>query len=156
RDFLNLEIDGASFPPADDANYGFDNIADTLLLTPPLLERYILTAKKISRLAVGDRNLRPSLTSYTAAPLRIQDARMSDDLRAGSRGGFVVTHYFPVDGEYVLRIELQRNPTNGIVRGRADHNLVDVRIDGVRLKTFDMPPGGGAVYGAEDESDKDL
>ena len=42
RDLLDLEIDGASLLPADDMSYGFDNIADSLSLTPPLLERYIL------------------------------------------------------------------------------------------------------------------
>jgi hypothetical protein len=158
RDLFDLEIDGASLLPADDTSYGFDNIADSLSLTPALLERYIMAAKKISRLAVGDPGARPSVTTYTAAPMRVQEWRMSDDLPAGSRGGFVVTHNFPADAEYVIKLEMQREEGGG-VRGRGDRNFVDVRLDGERLRTFTV--GGpdakneywradGSVYGIDD------
>ena len=49
----------ASLLPSDDASYGFDNIGEVLTMTPGLLERYLLAARKISRLAVSDRTLRP-------------------------------------------------------------------------------------------------
>jgi hypothetical protein len=158
RDLLNLEIDGASLLPADDLSYGFDNNADSLSLTPPLLERYILAAKKISRLAIGDPHARAAVATYTASPMRTQEYRMSDDLPAGSRGGFVVTHHFPADGEYVIKLELQREEGGG-VRGRVEPNVIDVRLDGRRLRTFVV--GGpdakneytrrdGTVYGIDD------
>ena len=54
RDLLGVEIDGAALLPADDAAYGFDNNADTLALSPALLERYLSAARKIGRLAIGD------------------------------------------------------------------------------------------------------
>ena len=54
RDLLALEIDVADMLPADDIGYGFDNIGDVLQVSPVLLERYLSTARKISRTAVGD------------------------------------------------------------------------------------------------------
>ena len=53
RDLLALEIDSQALLPADDAGFGFDNIADTLSVSPLLLERYLAAATKISRLAVS-------------------------------------------------------------------------------------------------------
>ena len=56
RDLLALEIDVASDLPADDASYGFDNMAGVLRMSPTLMERYLVTASKISRR--GDRRIR--------------------------------------------------------------------------------------------------
>jgi Protein of unknown function (DUF1587) len=42
------------FCPPDDPLYGFDNIADSLGVTPILMERYLAAADKVSALAVGD------------------------------------------------------------------------------------------------------
>jgi hypothetical protein len=33
---------------------------------------------------------------------------MSDDLPVGSRGGMSIKHFFPVDGEYDILVELQK------------------------------------------------
>ena len=51
RDLLGLEIDPASFLPADDSSHGFDNMAEVLNLSPTLMEGYIKAAGRISRLA---------------------------------------------------------------------------------------------------------
>jgi hypothetical protein len=51
RDLLALDIDAASLLPADDENYGFDNIADVLKMSPALMERYLAASRKVSRLA---------------------------------------------------------------------------------------------------------
>ena len=53
RDLLALDIDVAVLLPADDASYGFDNIAGVLKMSPSLMERYLSAARKISR--VGGR-----------------------------------------------------------------------------------------------------
>ena len=53
RDLLALDIDVADFLPADDASYGFDNMAGVLRLSQSLMERYLSAAKTIARLAVG-------------------------------------------------------------------------------------------------------
>jgi hypothetical protein len=65
RDLLGIEIDGRELLPADDSGYGFDNIADVLSVSPSLLDRYMSAAGKISRTAVGDPALRPSVRTYS-------------------------------------------------------------------------------------------
>src|SRR5262249_33173077 len=46
-------------------------------------------------------------------------------------------HYFPVDGEYAVRIRLQRNNREEI-RGLGDPDRIDVRVDGAQVTTFDV------------------
>ena len=129
RDLLGLEIDGRALLPADDMAYGFDNNADMLPMSPALLERYLSAAARISRLAVGDPALRPSVTTYNVSRFRLQDGRASPDLPFGSRGGAVVQHYFPLDAEYVVTARL---------RGRRfrETQQLDLRLDGERLELF--------------------
>ena len=69
RDLLALEIDVRAILPADDSSFGFDNNADILGLSPGLLERYMSAARKISRVAVGDPSIRPTLETYKVSPL---------------------------------------------------------------------------------------
>ena len=134
RDLLALEIDSRSLLPADDLGYGFDNIADTLSFSPLLLERYLSAAKKISRLAIGDPSIAPALETYQVSPLLVQDGRMSEELPFGSGGGLAIRHHFPLDGEYVLEIGLQRR------RVRQPRQL-DVRLDGKRIKLIKLEGG---------------
>ena len=86
RDLLGVDIDSRDLLPADDAGYGFDNIADVLLISPSLLDRYLSAAGKISRIAVGDPSLRTAIKIYTANRELIQNDRMSEDLPFGTRG----------------------------------------------------------------------
>ena len=135
RDLLDVEVDVRTLFPADDTGYGFDNIADVLSLSPLLLERYLSAAGKISRLAVGDPTGPPVSQEYTVGKYFRQDDRRSEDLPFGSRGGLVVRHYFPVDGEYVIKVYLDRT-YQGNVRGLAEEHRLDVRINGERLESF--------------------
>jgi mono/diheme cytochrome c family protein len=142
RDVLGVEIDARAMLPADDASYGFDNVADVLSVTPGLLERYLLVAKKISRVAVGETAIRPSTDTYKLPISLVQDDRMSEDLPFGTRGGLVARHTFPVDGEYEVRLRLQRNSINlnHVVRGMDDENVISVFVDGSRVHAFVLPP----------------
>ena len=126
RDLLDLEIDSRTMLPADDLAYGFDNNADILTVAPGLLERYMSAARKISRLAVGDPSIEADAVRYPLSSLLVQDDRMNEDLPFGSRGGAAVRHYFPLDGEYLVRLDLRGN------RGRQEPQEIDVRVDGVR------------------------
>ena len=137
RDLLALDIDGATLLPADDSGYGFDNIADVLSVSPMLTERYLTAARQISRLAVGDPEIRPTTTVFATDKYLKQDDRVSDDLPFGSRGGLAVTHTFPVDGDYVAKIFLLRT-YDGRVRGLLETSLMEVRLDGVLLKTLSV------------------
>ncbi|MGE0393954.1 MAG: DUF1592 domain-containing protein [Vicinamibacterales bacterium] len=144
RDLLGLEIDGKTMLPADDSGYGFDNIADVLSVSPGLLERYLLAANKISRLAVGDPNIVPGFTVYDVSDRTMgQDDRMSEQLPFGSRGGAAIRHYFPLDGEYSVKFTLQRSDlaATNMIRGLDVENLIDVRLDRERLKVVKI---GGA------------
>jgi mono/diheme cytochrome c family protein len=135
RDLLGLDVDVRALLPPDDAAFGFDNNADVLSVSPALLERYLLAARKIARLATGDMTIRPVVESYRISPLLLQSDRMSEDLPFGTRGGVAVRHYFPLDGEYVLRIQLQRG-YGGTIRGLGRAQEVEVRLDGARVTTF--------------------
>ena len=95
RDLLGVEVDARAYLPPDDSGYGFDNIADVLSVSPGLLERYLLAAGKIGRLALGDPTVKPSVATYRVPTLFAQDDRASEDLPFGSRGGLAVRHHFP-------------------------------------------------------------
>ena len=140
RDLLALEIDASGLLPADNADLGFDNMADILSVSPALLDRYIFAARRISRLAVGDPDIEPTTETYVVPSMRFQDLRMSEDLPFGSRGGIAIRHNFPLDAEYEVRIQLQRQLYD-YVRGLQNRQQLEVRLDGERLAVFDI---GGA------------
>jgi cytochrome c5 len=144
RDLLAVEIEGASLLPADDSGKGFDNLADLLPVSPLLMERYLSAAGKVSRLAIADRGIAPVSETYAVSIQALQDDRMSDDLPFGSRGGVAARHYFPVDGEYTLKVRLQRDE-NGYIRGLLNGpHLLDARLDGARLRQFTIERAEGA------------
>ena len=147
RDLLGIEIDPEALLPPDDEDEGFDNIADVLSVSPTLMERYLYAARQVSQLAIGDSTLRPRFDTYRVPDREIQDDHTSDELPFGTRGGIAVRHYFPLDGEYSIRVGLRRNFYNYIRGiGNTAHPL-DVRVDGVRVATF--VAGGGLSDDAE-------
>ena len=140
RDILGLEVDGRALLPPDDADLGFDNMADILSMSPARLERYLSAARKIARLALGDPAAVPTTETYVVPKLRFQDQRMSEDLPFGSRGGIAIRHHFPLDAEYDIRIRLRRQ-LYGYIRGLQTPQQIEVRIDGRRVAAFTV---GGA------------
>src|SRR4051812_6296162 len=72
HDLLALDVDVSKLLPADDSKEGFDNIADVLSISPPLMQGYVSASLKLSRLAVGDRTAPPSRATYR--PALSQDA----------------------------------------------------------------------------------
>jgi mono/diheme cytochrome c family protein len=109
RDLLAVDIKPGSALPVDDSGYGFDNIGAVLTLSPALLEKYMSVARKVSRLAVGDLTIKPIEERFQ--PRRLgRNERVSDDLPFYSRGGLSVQYYFPLDGEYLIRV---KTPSNG-------------------------------------------
>ena len=136
RDLLGLEIDSRGVLPADDSDQeGFDNVASVLTVSPALLENYLSAARMISRLAVGDTSRKPMVDVFKVERDMVQDERMSDELPFGSRGGTAVNYQFPVDGEYLFKIELKKQLYDYIV-GMGEPHQLDVRLDGVLLKRF--------------------
>ena len=136
RDLLAVEIDAEALLPADDSGKGFDNLADLLPVSPLLTERYMSAASTISKLAVGDPEADPVSEIYRVPETLLQDERMSEDLPFGTRGGIAARHNFASDGEYVLKVRLQRNG-DGYVRGLLNGpHLLDARVNGARVKLF--------------------
>ena len=163
RDLLALEIDGRELLPADDQSYGFDNIADVLSLSTSLLERYMLAAGKIAQLAIGDPSIRSTTVTYSTSPVLMQHDRMSELHPFGTRGGFAKKHYFPVDGEYEVRITLERTHGDAI-KGLQNRNQLEVRLDRARVAAFEIGADGqreawNAVFNLtpyERDADNDL
>jgi mono/diheme cytochrome c family protein len=143
RDLLALDIDARGLLPVDDTDqHGFDNNSEVLSISPALLERYLAAARTVSRFAVGRAAAAPRIDTYSIPDRMIQDEQVSDRLPFGSRGGAAISHYFPVDGEYVMTLRLQTTLYHA-VRGLADPHTIDVRLDRQRIKTFSI--GGKAV-----------
>jgi mono/diheme cytochrome c family protein len=193
RDVLALDIQPGASLPVDDSGYGFDNIGDVLSVSPALLEKYMSVARMVSRLAVGDTNIKPSVEDLSGrrdgpgGGGRDRNERVSDDLPFDSRGGFALRYYFPVDAEYLIRVRIGqgggsqggdrrleiRQPvaaglrTIGVTflresakaeiallggrggaalpppqpggRGSGPMAELDLRLDGVKLKRFEVP-----------------
>jgi hypothetical protein len=103
RDLLDVEVDVASLLPADDAAHGFDNIAGSLTISPTLLEAYATAAARVARMAVGYWKT-PAEATYLAPGDTSQNQHL-EGLPLGTRGGMMVHHTFPADGEYTFAIQ---------------------------------------------------
>ena len=102
RDLLALEIDPVEFLPQDEEVEHFDNIASGLQVSPSFIEQYVIAARAVAVRAVGRPDARPGSQTYRAGP-GLQQTHVKG-LPLGTRGGLVVSHLFPSDGEYVLNI----------------------------------------------------
>src|SRR5688572_13669295 len=131
RDLLALDIEASAFLPNDSEAYGFDNIADVLGTDPSLMDRYLSAAWKITSAAMGDTDIAPAVATYRVPPDRSQRDHV-EGLPLGTRGGMLVSHYFPVDGEYVIKPKLWRN-TVDVVRGTETPHDLEVSLDGGQL-----------------------
>jgi mono/diheme cytochrome c family protein len=103
RDLLDLSIDPAALLPRDDAADGFDNIASALQVSPSFLDQYLSAAQTVATLALGNPASLPAATNYAVRDAGTQ-RRHRDGLPFGTRGGIVVEHFFPADGEYALTV----------------------------------------------------
>ncbi len=144
RDLLALDLDVAPLLPGDEtSDTGFDNNADVLSISTAQLERYLSAARTITRLAVGLPPAGPGFETFDVPLLLLQDDRRSEDLPLGSRGGVAIPYHFPVDGEYLFKVELRTNWQDYILGMGTAHRL-DVRVDGELVKRFTV---GGEARG---------
>src|SRR5207244_9058706 len=126
------DVDSATLLPPDDASYGFDNIADVLGVSPALMERYLAASDKISALAIGDSAITPVDYSYRPASDATHTQHL-EGLPLGTRGGILIHHTFPLDGEYVIKPKLWRTSLGEHVRGLRYSHDVEVAIGGERI-----------------------
>ncbi len=122
RDLLGLEIDAAAMLPQDEESFGFDNVT-VGNLSATLLDRYITSAQKISRIAIGRVDRSPEGTTIRIRPDVTQESHVAG-LPFGTRGGALVKHTFPRAGEYEIEIRLTRDRNEDVEGLRGKHELV--------------------------------
>jgi mono/diheme cytochrome c family protein len=143
RDLLAIEtvpkeMDYSLLLPSDNVSSGFDNIADLLFVSPTTMERYVDAARKISRLAVGDPTMPPMVNIHRLHPEQWQDARV-EDLSIGTRGGLAVRGYFPLDGDYLVKVDLAGAPR--------DTHQIEITVDDERVHLATIGTGGRGARG---------
>ena len=144
EDLLDLPIDPAKYLPSDDSTAGFDNIAGALGISSTLVEAYVTAAQKISRLALGGAE-DPTLVVYRTREDTTQDYHI-EGLPFGTRGGLLVEHLFPSDGEYTITVTPifgdNMTPTGF---GSVACERLEVLLDGDRLGLMNWNGGGRAA-----------
>src|SRR5689334_15422394 len=142
-DLLDLEIDPAKYLPSDDSTSGFDNIAGALGISSTLVEAYVTAAQKISRLAVGEVE-EPTLVVYRAREDTSQDYNV-EGLPLGTRGGLLVEHLFPSDGDYTITVTpIFGDNMTPIGFGSVPCEQIEFLLDSERLALVDWNGGGRA------------
>jgi mono/diheme cytochrome c family protein len=162
RDLIGLDIDPAAWLPQDPLKDGFDTDAASLQVTPNFLDQSVAAARSLALQAVGDPKAPPIDTTYgnianmiislppRAAAGAGNQQKYKDGMPFGTRGGMVVEHVFPADGEYVLtigdmalarevpRLEFENTVValldgkefyRTVVGGEADHRAIDQKLD---------------------------
>jgi len=111
RDLTTIEINPADILPEDNSLEGFDNIAEALNVTPAFINQYVLAARSIMEQAIGDKTPATGSTMYFPdedLPIRMQGGGSQqqhiEGLPLGTRGGMLINHWFPADGEYQVNV----------------------------------------------------
>ncbi len=144
RDLFNLEIDATQMlPPDTSGSSGFDNVADVLGTEPALMNRYLAAAWEVTRRAVGDTTLAPSVQTFLVA----RDLAQTDyveGLPLGTRGGLLAEFFAPVDGEYEINPSLMRSTTD-VPRGMEFEHTAEISVDGERMNLATLGGFGDAA-----------
>ena len=146
RDLLALDIDVSGLLPADTISAGFDNVSDSQMFSPTLMEAYLRAASKVTSLAVGDSDAESGEALYLVPKTSSQMERV-EGAPFGTRGGVSVMHTFPADGEYVFRMQLHGNADGFLFGGPATGEQAEVSIDGERVAVVDVAPRMADVTG---------
>ncbi len=144
RDLMAVDLDLTEVLPADTGSYGFDNMAGALKMNEMQMERYLAAAQRIAIVAVGTPPLSMSGDVYRTSRDALQYQHVKG-LPLGTRGGLVVDHNFPQDGEYNFKIELlcglsfQEGDCDGS-GGFDDTHQLQFLIDDEVAKEWSLPP----------------
>ncbi len=143
RDLLGIDVDVTTLLPPDDMSHGFDNMADSLSITPALMDAYVRAAGKISRSAIGDPTATPAMTSWRV-PKVVNQMHHVEGTPWGTRGGIAVDHDFPADGEYTFKVTFYYDYLETLFGQSLPPNLqgqqIEVSIDGGRIAVFTIDP----------------
>ena len=141
HDLLGLTVDAGQWLPLDQMSANFDNIADVQVLSPTLIEAYLNAAAEISRWAVGDRSAPSVDRRYKNSEYVSQHPW--DHIRGapyGTRGGIVVEHVFPADGEYVFQLGFSSGSNTRF-------QDIDISLDGERVALLHHARTGAGADG---------
>lgn len=144
RDLLGVDTDASTLLPADPSNeIGFDNVASSLTITPALLERYVTAARELSKLAVArPADITTDQTEYRLPNDYEQDSRV-ERAPFGTRGGTVITQFFPLDGSYTIRVDFVRAAQAvNLIAGLTGEDEVVILVDGKKVHTSSIGPSG--------------
>jgi hypothetical protein len=152
RDLLGVDLSPADDFPQDDSGYGFDNIGDVLSVSPVLMERYLLAAERLARTAVfGSEPLKPTLVRKNAGPRKIVETtevpETYDRTGLSLPNAAHVTHRFPVDGEYLIRVY-----GSGIRPAASEPVTFTLWIDGREVASQVLDPDASASF-ADDQQE---
>uniref|UniRef100_UPI0039C9F691 DUF1592 domain-containing protein n=1 Tax=Horticoccus sp. 23ND18S-11 TaxID=3391832 RepID=UPI0039C9F691 len=139
RDLLGVSIDATTLLPNDEPSHGFDNVT-VGNLSPTLLDRYVMAAQKIARLAVGAPRKAPAGDTIRIKPDVTQEGHV-EGLPLGTRGGALIPYTFPLDGEYEIQVRLARD-RNEQVEGLKRPHEVEVLLDRARIALATVTPPG--------------
>jgi hypothetical protein len=148
ENLLGLKIDAAALLPKDTKADGFDNVANVLKVSPSFLDSYIVAAHDVSVQAVGDPAPAPSSVVYRASQASSQDVHL-EGMPLGTRGGMLIEHLFPADGEYTFNLNQSGGGGGGYVAGLDSRHQMIMTIDGV--KVFEQEVGGEADLKSVDQ-----
>jgi Protein of unknown function (DUF1592)/Protein of unknown function (DUF1588)/Protein of unknown function (DUF1587)/Protein of unknown function (DUF1585)/Protein of unknown function (DUF1595) len=147
RDLLGVDLHAAKDFPQDDSAFGFDNIADTLSISPVLMQKYMAAAEKIAKIAVFGPDLKPEPVRFDVPiPRRMETTNVVkikkpayysmanyDITGLSMPGSYHLTYEIPATGEYVFKINGAGNRPAG-----SEPTQVTFWIDGKLVQTFDV------------------
>lgn len=133
---LGVQVDPSALLPKETESDDFDDIANVLKVSPTFLDQYISAARTLAALAIGNPHPTRAIAIYEAGK---QDQTFHvEGLPLGTRGGMVVTHYFPADGEYDFDLSVFTGI--GYYTGLDHANDVVLTLD--NQKVFERSIGG--------------
>ncbi len=148
ENLLGLRIDAAALLPKDTKADGFDNVANVLRVSPSFLDQYIIAAHDVSVQAVGDPQARPTSVVLKAPPGTSQ-AVHNEGLPLGTRGGMLIEHLFPADGEYTFNVNQSAGFGGGYITALDSRQKMVMLIDG--RKVYETESGGPEDLKAVDQ-----
>ena len=149
KNLLALNIDAAALLPKDTKSEGgFDNVASVLKVSPSFLDQYIVAAHDVSVAAIGSNTASAAPTVYREPP-GIDQQEYVEGLPLGTRGGMMVEHLFPADGEYTFNINQGGSFGGGYITALDSKQTLIMTLDGVQV--FEASIGGPEDLKAADQ-----
>src|SRR5882757_1290432 len=132
----NLNPGDVALLPADDTSFGFDNNGDVLGLSPLLLERYLSVADRVTTSALGLASVIEPDAYMHRVEFTASQREWIEGQPFGTRGGTVFHYRFPVDGEYTIKIKLQRVGNAGVLGNTRTPQHLEISLDDNRVGLF--------------------